>query len=151
MSVRRIPTRIPGVNAFERDPDNPYTQANRPVKWTPPTHAQIGKSIGLSRARVQQIEARAIEKIRAGLLKDPAILEWLKDNGIAPSDTPTSAPNADDVIGKMHRNGIAPHLIARELDRLGVRMGSGSEWTASFVTSRITTLEGRRAMQKGTP
>jgi DNA-directed RNA polymerase sigma subunit (sigma70/sigma32) len=43
------------------------------------THAQIAEMMGISRSRVQQIEQRALYKLRALLLDTAEGLEWSKE------------------------------------------------------------------------
>ena len=42
------------------------------------THQQISEMMGISKSRVQQIEARALYKLRALLLQIPEVQEWVK-------------------------------------------------------------------------
>ncbi len=42
------------------------------------THKQIGEMMGVSASRVQQIEARALYKLRALLLQIPEVQEWVQ-------------------------------------------------------------------------
>ena len=42
------------------------------------THQQISEMMGISKSRVQQIEARALYKLKALLLQIPEVQEWVK-------------------------------------------------------------------------
>ena len=62
-----------------------------------------------------------------------------------------SGSRVETIIGQLYDQKKTRPEIAETLNRLGMRTRRGNPWSAKAVTSRITTLEGRRAMQKGTP
>ena len=56
--------------------DCPAVRRKPPEAWTPPTYAEIGEALGLTRQRVHQIEREALRKCRA----------WCEARGLDLSD-----------------------------------------------------------------
>lgn len=51
------------------------------------SHSEIAEVLGITRARVWQIEQRVMQKLRDALLRDDEICEWLDAKGILPRNS----------------------------------------------------------------
>ncbi len=77
-------------SGYAREPydacrDWPHADDAGQYRWEPVerwSHSKIGELLGLSKSRVQQIESRAMEKLRIKCLSDPVIREAARELGL---------------------------------------------------------------------